>query len=84
MLFEKPVVFLGTLGDYYAKETLGDFVQDDPQKVIEIIKELRFNDSIRRDAEIKRKQFLSMSYPHQLSGERITDLLVRLTGRPRR
>lgn len=77
LLFNKPLFILGEELNYYNK--IGIFRKADPLEMAKLIKQFFLDEELQKDAEIKRKEFLSYAYPGELATEKLLKLIFKLT-----
>lgn len=83
MLFDKPVVVLKKKlpdRDYKYYDKMGEFSQSDPLAAADLVRQLIHSPTLREDAALKRKAFITYAYPETLSGKRLLQLINSLTG----
>jgi CDP-glycerol glycerophosphotransferase (TagB/SpsB family) len=85
MLFDKPVFCLRKKHDYetndrYYYDPMSQYAHYDPEVLNKMIKGFIISKKMQINHNKKQKEFLSIAYPQRLSGQKLGDLIYKVTG----
>ena len=83
LLFDKPLFILTNEERKYYESKLSEIMEDDPGKLAQLIIRFIGDEVYRKELNWKRMDALGYYYPQRLAGEKLVDLINRLTGEDR-
>ena len=84
LLFDKPLFILTNENRKYYERKLTDFLNSDPEALARQIMQYLEDEDYRHELDRKRREALHYYYPQKTAGQKLVDLIHRVTGKEAR